>query len=366
MKTTPPRPTELELSLFGAGIGECAVVHLGAGNWMVVDSCLNEARERPIALDYLEGVGVDVARQVKLVVVTHWHDDHIRGISQLVRFATSARFVCSVALRSDEFLTLVVADEEIKLVEHTSGVSEFADVLEILRTRNGGRCVVGPDHWATSGLLLYSDDDPSRVEVHALSPSAQSITDSKRAIAGMIPSVGEATRKFPVIGPNDLSVVLLVKTTGSHLLLGADLETGRHERRGWRAVLSSELPPRVESSAYKVAHHGSENADHDGIWDSLLVKNVRAMLTPYARGPKPRPSSKDLNRIKSRTRYLYSTIWPHSQRPPRRRGADKTINEIARKRRAICKRPGHIRLRVPIAGQIEDISVELFDGAKRL
>src|SRR5438067_455186 len=41
-KTEPPDSSELELSVFGPGRGECLVVHLGAGEWMVVDSCLNE------------------------------------------------------------------------------------------------------------------------------------------------------------------------------------------------------------------------------------------------------------------------------------------------------------------------------------
>ena len=39
----PPRTDELEVSLFGPGVGECVIVHLGAGEWMVVDSCLDPA-----------------------------------------------------------------------------------------------------------------------------------------------------------------------------------------------------------------------------------------------------------------------------------------------------------------------------------
>ena len=35
--TRPPAPDELEVSLFGRGVGECAVVHLGSGEWLVVD-----------------------------------------------------------------------------------------------------------------------------------------------------------------------------------------------------------------------------------------------------------------------------------------------------------------------------------------
>src|SRR5476651_2566238 len=105
-RTIPPSPNELELSLFGPGVGECLVVHLGSGNWMIVDSCLKEPRGRPIALEYLESLNVDVGSQVKLVVVTHWNDDHIQGIGEIVRAASSARFACSAALGSREFFSV--------------------------------------------------------------------------------------------------------------------------------------------------------------------------------------------------------------------------------------------------------------------
>src|SRR6516225_10111580 len=106
-RTSLPRSDELELSVFGPGIGESLVVHLGWGSWMVVDSCMNEARDKAVALDYLEQLGIDVASQFKLIVVTHWHDDHIRGISQLLGVARSAIFACSAALNNEEFMTLV-------------------------------------------------------------------------------------------------------------------------------------------------------------------------------------------------------------------------------------------------------------------
>ena len=74
-----PKTDEIELSLFGPGIGECAVVHLGNGEWMTVDSCLAADRSTPVAVEYLISLGVDIATQFKLIVVTHWHDDHIKG-----------------------------------------------------------------------------------------------------------------------------------------------------------------------------------------------------------------------------------------------------------------------------------------------
>src|SRR5258708_2355547 len=101
--SVPPSPDELEVSLFGPGVGECVVVHLGGGAWMVIDSCIYRITRTPVAIDYLRALGVDIATSVKLVVVTHWHDDHMRGASALLAVASGARFVCSAALKSDDF-----------------------------------------------------------------------------------------------------------------------------------------------------------------------------------------------------------------------------------------------------------------------
>lgn len=362
----PPRNDELELSLFGPGKGECIAIHLGNGNWMVVDSCISASDNKPIALSYFERLKVDVPRQVKLVVVSHWHDDHIRGISQVVREANSALFACSAALRYEEFCTLVKQQQEMKLVEQTSGMAEFADVLEILDQRSGSRFASGPDLWAAEGTLLHRNNEPNGIEVLALSPSSQTITDATGELARLIPTVGDQIRRFPRPMPNKLSVVLMVKSVNVHFLLGGDLEVGADQRRGWRAVIESPIRPSVTSSAYKIAHHGSPNADHQEIWSRLLVQNPFAVVAPYAGGKTPLPSPNDVERVKSRTNRLHCTIPPQGFRPERRSGVDGTMRRVARWRRAVRNKPGHIRLRVPVAGTLEDISVALFDGAVRL
>ena len=72
-RARPPQADELELSLFGSGCGECVVVHLGANEWMIVDSCIHENGE-PVSIAYLKEMGIDVGRQVPIVVASHWHD----------------------------------------------------------------------------------------------------------------------------------------------------------------------------------------------------------------------------------------------------------------------------------------------------
>lgn len=363
-KSQPPKSDEIEVSLFGPGVGECIVVHMGGGNWMVVDSFVAESG-RPIALDYLESLGVDVGRQVKLVIATHWHDDHICGLGNLLTHASSAEFACSNALLSPHFFKLVAADEEIKCVAATSGTSEFAYILQVLA--RGSRSKRGPDHWASGGSTLFRGPSPVDVEVIALSPSAQTVSDAHGALAkAMFPQL--QGRKSPLlsVSPNASSVVILVKSRGNHFLLGADLETHSSRLRGWKAVLDLSTRPNVKAVGYKVAHHGSSNSDDAAIWNTLLVDDPHAFLTTYSKGRKPLPSQADVTRLRSRTDLLYCTTWPTTVKPPRRKGVDGLINKFVRNRRAVPLGHGHIRLRSHFACLPDEISVETFGTARKL
>ena len=362
MDITLPLDDQLELSVFGAGVGESLVVHLGKGDWMVVDSCSDDA-DMPIALRYLHSIGVDVKQRVKLVVVTHWHDDHVRGIAKVVDDAVSAEVVCSAALNSPEFFSLIRAANRIHLVEHTSGVSEFEGVLEILQRRGKGLSRQGPHHWATEHQLLYNSP-VNEVSVMALSPSAATITAAGQRIGNLFPHLGPK-RRLPSTDPNDLSVVLLVQANGTLLLLGGDLENSPAENRGWNAILQSTIRPQRKSILFKIAHHGSPNADNERIWSDLLHSNPISVVTPYSVGSTPRPSEGDITRIKLRTSEGYGAI-PTERRPPRRRSVDRTIDEIVKTRRVLPWEPAHVRIRLPIGGQISDAKIELNGGARKL
>ena len=54
-----PAPDSIDISIFGPGIGECCVFHIGDGKWFVVDSCTDTSGS-PVALTYLQQLGVDV------------------------------------------------------------------------------------------------------------------------------------------------------------------------------------------------------------------------------------------------------------------------------------------------------------------
>src|SRR5687768_12230207 len=102
-----PASDELEVSVFGPGYGEAISVHLGGGNWILVDSCKESESDSPASLAYLKRLDVDPSKAVRLIVATHWHNDHVRGISQIVDACPRARFVMSSALREREFGALL-------------------------------------------------------------------------------------------------------------------------------------------------------------------------------------------------------------------------------------------------------------------
>lgn len=103
-QTIPPDAQELEVSIFGPGFGECVVLHLGHGHWGVVDSCLDPSSKHPAALKYLESLSVDVGSSIRLIVATHWHDDHMQGISEIFQQAKGAVFACTEAVRQPDLI----------------------------------------------------------------------------------------------------------------------------------------------------------------------------------------------------------------------------------------------------------------------
>ena len=103
-----------------------------------------------LALEYLRGIGVDPAESVKMIVVTHWHDDHIQGVAETLKECKEALFVCSTAQRSDEFLALVYLHDENRMLGRIpSGVSEFRQVLDILDNSPPSRL-----RWATELRII--------------------------------------------------------------------------------------------------------------------------------------------------------------------------------------------------------------------
>lgn len=362
-----PQPGQIEVSLFGPGFGECVVIHAGDNQWIIIDSCWDGPERRPIGIAYLQKIGVDPSTDVKVVAVTHWHMDHYRGAASTLEMCTSAVFACSAALMTREYLTLIGLARASSPLDDRSGVSEFASILDVLHKRQklGESQAASPDLLANEGGLLFQNQARG-VELRALSPSANTISSASATFAKLIPSSNTPVRRFSDVSPNDVSVAMALTTPTLSVLLGADLENSSDARRGWSAVLNSKVTPRMNACGFKVAHHGSPNADHPGVWGQLLDQDVIALLTPYARGQSPLPANADVLRLKGVAKEVFSTAHPPALAASNKDPVDKTMREITRSRKLIRSIPGHVRIRMSINGSGKDRKVDLFDGAKRL
>lgn len=356
-----PAATELEVSVFGPGVGEGIAVHLCDGQWLIVDSC-RASDGQPAALRYLRALGVDVATAISWIVATHWHDDHVRGLAEIYCEAKSAAFACSAVISSGqalEVLRLARAAEPGR-----SGVDELSDVFAeaIRRAPNGIRPIPSPV-WAGERTLLLRDSSPhSNVarEILALSPSQVAQTRGTLAWAERHRTALDAGRRLVSQEPNETSVVLTVRVGGVSVLLGADLEDRADPRDGWSGVHQTHAALQCSPSVIlKVPHHGSDNADHPAIWNHLVLPEPVSVLTPF-RPQRPRDS--DIARIRGRTSHLYQTAPLKAPAvPSRRKVVERTIRDATRAHGMRRGAAGHVRVRIPAAGGIPSVAV--FDGA---
>jgi hypothetical protein len=360
-RSTPPNADEFEISIIGPGRGECVLLHLGNNEWCIVDSCIASGRSESVASEYLSGFANGAVEGIRLVVATHWHDDHIRGIASILRQVPSAGFYCSAALDTAIFFELVglVATG----VQTQSGVDEFARILGLITERAGPSGRFPTPKWAIENRkLLHLPTNGRRfpVTVTALSPSDSTLALALAEISKLLPKTGDTQRRIPNLTPNHSSVALWIEVGPVRALLGADLLHSAHMGEGWTAVLANHQDPNL-AAFFKVPHHGSENADCPDVWNRMLIENSIAVVTPFSSGT-ALPKKSDLRRLSERTTNLYCTAEGKGKTPRRENVVEKIMRRQVKARRVIEGRPGHVRVRWSLAAPAVP-TIDLFNGA---
>lgn len=361
-----PALDEVEITFFGPGYGECILIHATQNEWLIVDSCIDPHRKIPPALDYLQKIGVDPSQAVKLVVASHWHDDHIRGLATIFETCSNAEFALSGALTSEEFMAAASAFGKGSMMAGSSGLVELHRILShLLEAKKTGNRSFKPPIWATADRCIYVGDG-KRCKVYALSPSDWAVTEAKREIATLLPTMNEP-KKWLVPGvpsANHIAVVLWIEIDGDSILLGSDLEEEGSEHTGWSAIVRSDKRPDGKAVLFKIPHHGSVTAHLPEVWTHLLEKNPVSVCTPYNKG-KGLPTLEDVSRICQNTTEAFTTSTQRVIEQKKDPVAEKMISEMGVKIKRRPYRPGIVRVRFKQA-DAANYSVELFDGAARL
>ena len=350
-----PADDEFEISVFGPGYGEAIAVHLGQRNWLLVDSCIDPGSNQSATHTYLKQIGVQ-AENVKAIVASHWHDDHVRGISELAALYPDAEFMLSSVFGNKEAAAFLAAYSESTAPKLARGAKELYSVI-------AKRTVVYPVHQRSTVLELKANSLDIRVS--ALSPVPAALTQSLVHFAQYLPKEKADSSQInhaPELHPNLEAVVLHIDFDGDAALLGADLEN--HETFGWCAVVSdrwcASKPP---GTAYKVAHHGSYTGHHPKIWATMLTSEPVACMTPFNLGNLRLPTEEDKLRIKGYTPNGYLSSGA-TRSPDMDAAILKRLKDICTKVTRVNSGFGAIRLRKGVGAPTWN--VELFGSACQL
>lgn len=308
-----PDPDEIEVSVFGPGKGECIVLHIGGGRWVVVDSCIEPGDSRSVAERYLRSLGVALESQVDMVVATHWHDDHIGGIARLLEQCKAAQFACSAAMSRTEFWQYVMQMGTGSLATDGAKVREFTAVLGILASEHRPPLRAATESSELRTWPAFQMPHGERCQLRSFSPSDLEHQLFLQWLATMKPTHMQPKRSAIDAEHNVTAVVLHIQFNSCSVLLGADMEIHRDSRRGWAAVVATALAREaIPAAVYKVAHHGSINGYLEEAWIKLLEAAPMSVVTPYNRLPDSSklPTESDVQRMRSRGRLLQTS--PHA------------------------------------------------------
>ncbi|MFI6960603.1 ComEC/Rec2 family competence protein [Streptomyces sp. NPDC050255] len=206
-------PPGWAFAMCDVGQGDALVLAAGPGTGVVVD-----AGPDPRLVDRCLR-DLDISR-VPLLLLTHFHADHVRGLTGVLR----GRAVGAIQTTS-----LDEPPEQAAFVRRTAAAAG----IPLVRTAPGERRRTGALEWQ----VLWPPDGA---------------TTATGPAAGPVPQE-----------PNDASVTLLVRTGGLTLLLLGDLEPPAQQG----LLRSHPTLPRVD--VLKVAHHGSAHQD------AALVRSTR-------------------------------------------------------------------------------------------
>ncbi|QQO30114.1 hypothetical protein IMZ21_20025 [Klebsiella michiganensis] len=273
---------------------------------MIIDSCMNDDK-KPAALDYLINHGVDVKNEVKLIILSHFHDDHIKGIYEIIESCSASKVVISAALNTEEFRNYIhalsVNGEE---MAKTKEINKVMSLIPMLHKSN--RLI-----YAKRDCTLYRSK--ASVQVHSLSPSDSDITTSNLDFANstkLSANFSEIATSARLVNPNHYCVVTRIfspTSSNNEILLGADLEVSKGS--GWDEVCNAVNRPEPNLiSVFKLPHHGSKTGYHEPTWSKLINGKPISILTTFDKSSLPREDM--INLYRSKSSALYCTSLPKS------------------------------------------------------
>lgn len=318
---------ELEITTIGVGsqAGESVVVHFGNGKWAVIDSC-KTSDGIVLPLRHLLALGVSLT-DVDKIVCTHWHQDHIGGLSKVIEQCTNADFYFPIIGQGNNYLKLLFKGDAAQ-----SKSSVWHEFIGCLKTAGRKTFFSGSDK------LIY--DSGTGVQLFTLSPSDKMIEQMLRIVAQFNADDADYTKiNDNLLPPNMGCSALLLVTPEGNILLGADLEANRNANEtidscvgtciarhelGWCNVHLRSTSFKSRCVTYfKLPHHASETGYCDAVWTNHKADDLISVSTVFINNAGVKLPQKDML---EKYHALSSSMYLTSRGPKRRdRGKGKSM-----------------------------------------
>jgi len=243
-------------------VGEFVALRAPPDDWLLIDGCAakNVAYGPQLVSHY--------AIRPKLVVLTHPHKDHSRGVAQVVEGATDG-----VAKKQWPKLGMLFPsprrgaslDDLQRYFEEGDTEQAVATILRRWQLHPACR-------WR---LDIGTTEPLGEATVSVLSPEGAARQQAFDAWEG----------RRSEFDWNTAATALLVEWRGQRLLLGSDLV--EQPEKGWTQALAR-TPDIAKQTVYKVAHHGSLKAQHRGVLKGAKSRKSLFIATPFASENLPR------------------------------------------------------------------------------
>jgi len=252
-----PNSETAEITLIGTGggYGESVVIHLGNDDWVVIDSFKNPVTGKILPLEYLEKIKVDLAH-VRLIICTHWHDDHIKGISEIFEACKNATFCFAKFSSLKQFFVFLGLGELKGEKLSQSCTEEFNKCIDLINAN--GRKVV----YSSIDRMVLKTDSNNGITI--LSPADATHDKFEKKLGELIKIGRDPNRELLPRSPNHLSIATLLSIGQHYALLGADLEITTDKNEGWANIIENcNAIKSIKSSFFKIPHHGSSTGYYE-------------------------------------------------------------------------------------------------------